>query len=86
MLADEFPRGEDEASEGEEEQEARALRRLAGELGQRFEADARALQAVQVSAFVFRNLNENETKAICFMPWFLLNISKEMCILELNSL
>ncbi|XP_073076898.1 adenylate kinase 9 isoform X2 [Manis javanica] len=47
MLADEFPRGEDEASEGEEEQEARALRRLAGELGQRFEADARALQAVQ---------------------------------------
>ncbi|KAI5140379.1 Adenylate Kinase 9 [Manis pentadactyla] len=49
ILADEFPKGEDEASEEEEEeeQEAGALGRLRGELGQRFEADTRTLQAIQ---------------------------------------
>lgn len=51
ILEDEFPKDEDVMSEEDEEQESDALERLKGELGEKFEADLRHLQAVQVINF-----------------------------------
>lgn len=78
-------------SEEEEEQEADAIERLRGDLLDKFETDIRNLQGIQVinfsSFFIIRKVTfEHETKEIWFMPWFLLNISKEMCILGLYFL
>ncbi|XP_037014937.2 adenylate kinase 9 isoform X1 [Artibeus jamaicensis] len=47
ILEDEFPKDEDVMSEEDEEQESDALERLKSELGEKFEADMRNLQAIQ---------------------------------------
>ena len=83
-ILDEFPKDKEVMSEEDEEQEIDALKRLRGELGEKFEADMNNLQIIQVITFSFFIIQkitfENETKAIWFMPWFLFNISKEMYI------
>lgn len=91
ILEDEFPKDEEVMSEEDEEQEIDALERLRGELGEKFEADMNNLQVIQVITFpsfsIIQNVTfENETNATWFMPWFLFNVSKEMCILGLSSL
>ncbi|XP_035880458.1 adenylate kinase 9 [Phyllostomus discolor] len=70
ILEDEFPKDEDLMSEEDEEQESDAVERLKGELGEKFEADMRNLQAIQ---------NEFDRFLI---PVILINASRKIHIVQ----